>query len=247
MLILPAIDLRGGRCVRLLQGDYSKETVYSDAPASQAAKWSAAGAGMLHLVDLDGAKAGRIVNGEVIREICSNVQIPCELGGGIRTTEDAKKAFDLGVARVILGTAICEEPRITEKFTNLFGSDKIVAGIDAKDGMVALRGWIETSEVPALSLAKNLYLLGISRIIYTDIATDGTLRGPNFDAVRTLCELLPDCSVIASGGISSADDIRRFAEFKLPNLEGVIVGKALYDGRVTLEQLNDAAKGEDHV
>lgn len=247
MHILPAIDLRGGRCVRLLQGDYSKETVYSDDPASQAAKWAGAGAGMLHLVDLDGAKAGSIVNGEVIRKICGSVKIPCELGGGIRTTDDAKKAFDLGVERVILGTAICEAPRITEKFTNLFGSDKIVAGIDAKNGMVALRGWIETSEVPALSLAKNLYLLGISRIICTDIATDGALRGPNFDAIRTLCELLPDCSVIASGGVSSADDIRRFAKLALPNLEGVIVGKALYDGRVTLEELNAAAKGEDHA
>ncbi len=244
MIIFPAIDLRGGRCVRLFQGDYAKETVYNDDPAGQAEKWSASGAEFLHLVDLDGAKAGSIVNLNAIGSICSRLTIPCELGGGIRTVEEAKKAFDLGVSRVILGTAACENPRIVEEFINEFGSEKVVVGIDAKNGMVATRGWIETSEVTATSLAKKLYLLGVSRIIFTDIATDGALNGPNYESIRHLCELVPDCSIVASGGVSSAQDVAKFTQMQLPNLEGVIVGKALYDGRTTLAELNKAAKGE---
>ena len=258
MIIFPAIDLRGGRCVRLFQGDYARETVYGDNPAEQARTWVAAGAEFLHLVDLDGAKEGRIVNAEAVRSICGSVKIPCELGGGIRTVEEAEKAFELGVSRVILGTAACENPRITEAFTNRFGSDRIVVGIDARNGLVALRGWIETSEIPAFSLAKSLYLLGVNRIIFTDISTDGALKGPNFESVQTLCNLVPDCSIVASGGVTTAEDVRKFAELRLPNLEGVIVGKALYDGCVTVEELNRAAaaaapaeqteqKGDDHV
>ena len=250
MIIFPAIDLRGGRCVRLFQGDYAQETVYGDNPAGQARKWVESGAEFLHLVDLDGAKKGSLVNSEAVRSICEAVKIPCELGGGIRTVEEAEKAFDLGVSRVILGTAACENPRITEAFTNRFGSDRIVVGIDARDGKVALRGWVETSEIPAFSLAKSLYLLGVSRIIFTDISTDGALKGPNFESIRTLCSLVPECSIVASGGVSSAEDVRTFASFQLPNLEGVIVGKALFDGRVTVEELKKAAAeaaGEDHV
>lgn len=247
MIILPAIDLRGGRCVRLLQGDYAKETVYSEQPADQAAQWEAQGGEFLHLVDLDGAKEGTLINTEAIGSICQRIKIPCELGGGIRTIDDAKKAFDLGVNRIILGTAACESPRIIEDFTNQFGSDRIVVGIDAKNRYVAVRGWLETSEVSAFSLAKNLYLLGVSRIIFTDIATDGMLKGPNFDAIQELCEMLPDCKIIASGGVSSVEDIRKFASLNLPNLEGAIVGKALYDGRMTLSELNKVVKGENNA
>jgi len=250
MIIFPAIDLRGGRCVRLFQGDYAKETVYGEDPAEQARRWVGSGAEFLHLVDLDGAKKGCLVNSEAVRSICEAVKIPCELGGGIRTVEEAAKAFDLGVSRVILGTAACENPRVTEAFTNRFGSDRIVVGIDARDGMVALRGWTETSEVPAFSLAKSLFLLGVNRIIFTDISTDGALKGPNFESVRTLCGLVPDCSIVASGGITRASDVKTFASFRIPNLEGVIVGKALYDGLVTVEELKKAAAegaGADHV
>ncbi|MBR2000484.1 MAG: 1-(5-phosphoribosyl)-5-[Lentisphaeria bacterium] len=247
MIILPAIDLRGGRCVRLFQGDYARETVYSDSPADQAAQWEAQGGKFLHLVDLDGAKEGKVVNGEAIRSICGRVSIPCELGGGIRTLADAEAAFELGVSRVILGTAACESPKIVEDFIREFGADRVVAGIDAKNGKVALRGWLETSEVSAQVLAKNMYLLGVNRIIFTDIATDGTLTGPNFNAIRELCEMLPDCSIVASGGISTVEDVAKFASFGLNNLEGAIVGKALYDGRVTLAELNKAAEGACHA
>ena len=248
MIILPAIDLRGGKCVRLFQGDYGQETVYSDRPAQQAEKWAASGAEFLHLVDLDGAREGTPVNLAAVRDICGSVKIPCELGGGIRTPDDAKRAFDAGVSRIILGTAACEDPRITDAFTDKFGSDRVVIGIDAKNGRAAVRGWLETSGVSAFTLAKNLYLLGVNRIIFTDIATDGALKGPNFESIRSLCQLVPDCMIIASGGVSSADDIARFSSFRLPNLEGVIVGKALYDGRVSMSDLRKAAEGEDpHV
>ena len=241
MNIIPAIDLRGGCCVRLFQGDYSKETIYGENPVEQALKWQEAGADIIHLVDLDGAKAGHIVNKEAIKNICSAVSIPCELGGGIRSIEDAKQAFELGVSRVILGTVACEDPSVAEEFIKQFGTEKVVVGIDAKDGKVAIRGWVETSTVDAFALAQNLYLLGVSRIIYTDIATDGALSGPNLVSVQKLCSLVPDCKIIASGGVSAAEDILHLKQLNMANLEGVIVGKALYDGRATFQELNQAA------
>lgn len=181
MKIIPAIDIRGGNCVRLFQGDYARETVYGTDPAAQAKAWQDAGAEIIHLVDLDGAKAGHPVNLEAIEAICKNVTVPCELGGGIRTVEDAKKMLDLGISRVILGTVACDDPKLAESFISQFGTEKIVVGIDAKDGKVATRGWIETSSTDAFELARKLYLFGVSRIIYTDIATDGALCGPNLD------------------------------------------------------------------
>ena len=241
MNIIPAIDLRGGCCVRLFQGDYAKETIYGENPVEQALKWQEAGADIIHLVDLDGAKAGHIVNKEAIKNICSAVSIPCELGGGIRSIEDAKQAFELGVSRVILGTVACEDPSVAEEFIKQFGTEKVVVGIDAKDGKVAIRGWVETSTVDAFALAQNLYLLGVSRIIYTDIATDGALSGPNLVSVQKLCSLVPDCKIIASGGVSAAEDILHLKQLNMANLEGVIVGKALYDGRATFQELNQAA------
>ncbi len=244
MKIIPAIDIRGGNCVRLFQGDYAQETIYGKDPAAQAKAWQDAGAEIIHLVDLDGAKAGHPVNLEALEAICKAVTIPCELGGGIRTTDDAKQVFDLGISRVILGTAACEDPALAEKFISTFGTERVVVGIDAKDGMVALRGWVETSSVDAFALAKQLYLFGVSRIIYTDIATDGALCGPNLPAVTKLCNLVPDCSVIASGGISSAKDIADLTALNLPNLEGTIVGKALYSGNVTMSELLTAAGKE---
>lgn len=241
MKIIPAIDMRGGRCVRLFQGDYSKETIYGDDPATQALKWEADGAELIHLVDLDGAKAGNLINLDAIGKICASVKIPCELGGGIRTFDDAETAFKLGVSRIILGTAACENPQVAEEFTNRFGPDKIVVGIDAKNGNAAVRGWVETSSVDAFSLARKLYLMGVNRIIYTDIATDGALSGPNLESIRKLCTLLPDCNIIASGGISGPCDIRNLRDLNLDNLEGVIVGKALYDGRAHFAELSKAA------
>lgn len=241
MKLFPAIDLLHGNCVRLFQGDYAKKTVYESAPADQAAVWEKAGAPLIHLVDLDGAKTGALTNSDAIRSICERVSIPCELGGGIRTVDDAKRAFDLGVSRVILGTAVCDDPKIAEDFVNAFGQEKIVAGIDARDGKVATRGWIETSTVDAASLAKMLLLFGIARFIFTDIATDGALKGPNLPFMRNLCDQLPDCRIIASGGVSSPDDVRGLASLRCANLEGVIIGKALYDGRTSYAELLAAA------
>ncbi len=243
MKIIPAIDLRGGNCVRLFHGDYSQETIYGNNPGEQAVKWAQAGAELIHVVDLDGAKAGHIVNIDSIAAICKSTSVPCELGGGIRTIEDAEMAFQAGICRVILGTVACKNPALAGEFVQKFGPERVVVGIDAKNGKVAVQGWTETSGTDSLTLAKSLFGLGIRHIIYTDIATDGALCGPNWKAIRTLAEELPDCGIVASGGISSAEDISVLRKLELSNLEGVIVGKALYDGRVTFSDLLIAADG----
>ena len=242
MLIFPAIDMRNGRCVRLFRGDYNQETVYGDSPADQAAVWEREGAPLIHLVDLDGAKAGYPVNVASIQAICRRVSIPCELGGGIRNEKDAELVFSLGISRVILGTAACENHDLIRSFIRHFGEEKIVVGIDARDGMVALRGWLETSSVRALDLAVQMAELGVRRIIFTDIATDGAFTGPSIGPTSELCRRVPQCRVIASGGVSSDADAGKLAALKLKNLEGVIVGKALYDGRTTYSALVRAAE-----
>lgn len=242
MLIFPAIDMRNGRCVRLFQGDYNRETVYGASPADQAEVWQKEGAPLIHLVDLDGAKAGHPVNLDSIREICKTVSIPCELGGGIRTPQDAEQVFSLGISRVILGTAACENRELIRDFIRNFGAEKIVVGIDARSGMVALRGWLETSSVKALDLAAEMAGLGVRRIIFTDIATDGAFTGPSIGPTSELCRTVPQCRIIASGGISSDADAGKLAALQLDNLEGVIVGKALYDGRTTYRALLEAAR-----
>ncbi len=237
LIILPAIDLRGGKCVRLLQGDYNQETVYSDSPAEQAREWENGGAEFIHLVDLDGAKNGAPANIEVVRAITDAVSIPCELGGGIRTVEDAEAIFDAGVSRIILGTVACREPELVDVMIEKFGAEKIVIGIDAKDGKAAIAGWLDNTALDAFKLAEDFAEKGIKRFIYTDIATDGMLTGPNLEAQAELCDRVPGCAVIASGGVSQASDIANLAKLNKPNLEGVIVGKALYDGKTTLKEL----------
>lgn len=241
MKIIPAIDLRGGKCVRLFQGDYNRETVYGEDPARQARIWEESGAELLHLVDLDGAKAGEPVNLKAVETICKAVKIPCELGGGIRSEKDAGKLFSLGVSRVILGTAACENPALAKSLLASFGRERIVAGIDARNGRAALRGWLETSGVDAFDLARKLHRLGISRIIFTDIATDGAMCGPDLESIRRLCDMLPECRIIASGGVSCKEDVSALVALRKDNLEGVISGKALYDGRVTFSALAAAA------
>ena len=241
MLIIPAIDIRGGKCVRLFQGDYNRETVYGDSPAEQAVRWEKEGAHIIHLVDLDGAKAKRPVNLDAVREICSAVHIPCELGGGIRTLEDARKAFDAGIYRIILGTVACENPKLAKEFVSEFTAERVVVGIDARGGCVAVNGWLENSGVDAYELVLTLQDMGVTRFIYTDIATDGALSGPNCDAIAALCSRVPRCGVISSGGISSARDITALRELRKDNLEGVIVGKALYDGKTSYKELEGAA------
>ncbi|MBE6372584.1 MAG: 1-(5-phosphoribosyl)-5-[(5-phosphoribosylamino)methylideneamino]imidazole-4-carboxamide isomerase [Lentisphaerae bacterium] len=244
MLIFPAIDMRNGHCVRLFRGDYNQETVYGDSPADQAAVWEKEGAPLIHLVDLDGAKAGAPVNVESIRKICETVSIPCELGGGIRSEKDAETVFALGISRVILGTAACENMDLVRSFLRNFGPEKVVVGIDARDGLVALRGWLETSAVKALDLAVRMVDLGVRRIIFTDIATDGAFTGPSIGPTLKLCQAVPQCRIIASGGVSSDADAGKLAALKQDNLEGVIVGKALYDGRVSYQALVAAAGGK---
>lgn len=241
MLIIPAIDIRGGKCVRLFQGDYNRETVYGDSPAEQGIRWEKEGAHIIHLVDLDGAKAKRPVNLDAVREICSAVHIPCELGGGIRTLEDARKAFDAGIYRIILGTVACENPKLAKEFVSEFTAERVVVGIDARGGCVAVNGWLENSGVDAYELVLTLQDMGVTRFIYTDIATDGALSGPNCDAIAALCSRVPRCGVISSGGISSPRDITALRELRKDNLEGVIVGKALYDGKTTYRELEGAA------
>lgn len=230
MNLLPAIDLMGGEVVRLKRGRATEKTVYSNDPVAFAKKWEAAGADWLHLVDLDAAFCGEPRNLGAIEKICAAVNIPCELGGGMRNYANVSAAFSAGVSRVILGTKACEAPEEIAEMCAEFGGDRIAVGIDANKGKVAVKGWTETTETSAADLAVIAQVAGAGTIIYTDIATDGMLEGPNFAELENLLKLL-DCNLIASGGVSSADDLRRLA--KLPGLHGAIIGKALYDGQIT--------------
>lgn len=236
-IILPAVDIRGGKAVRLTQGDYDKETVYSDDPASQAVRWEEQGATFLHLVDLDGARDGRPINADAIQKIVQTVQIPVELGGGMRTFEDAERILGLGVTRIILGTAACENPELVKRLLNAFDPKKIVIGIDARGNRVATRGWLEETNLDTFELAGTFRDMGVVRLIHTDIATDGMLKGPNFDSTRRFCEAAHPASVIASGGVSSPEHVKEFLRSRPDNLEGAIVGKALYDNQTSLPEL----------
>ncbi len=237
LIILPAIDLRAGKCVRLQQGDYNQETIYSDSPATQAKEWEDNGAEYIHLVDLDGAKNGAPANLEAVRAITDAVTTPCELGGGIRTIKDAEAVFAAGVDRIILGTIACKNPELVNLMIEKFGAEKIVIGIDAKDGKAAIAGWLNDTGLDAFKLAEDFAKKGVKRFIYTDISTDGMLTGPNLEAQAELCGRVPGCAIIASGGVSEASDIAKLANLNKSNLEGVIVGKALYDGKTTLKEL----------
>lgn len=230
MNLLPAIDLMGGEVVRLKRGRATEKTVYSNDPVAFAKKWEAAGADWLHLVDLDAAFCGEPRNLAAIERICAAVNIPCELGGGMRSYANVSAAFSAGVSRVILGTKACESPEEIAEMCAEFGGDRIAVGIDANKGKVAVKGWTETTETSAADLALIAQIAGAGTIIYTDIATDGMLEGPNFFELENLLQIL-DCNLIASGGVSSADDLRRLA--KMRGLHGAIIGKALYDGQIT--------------
>ncbi len=243
MLIIPAIDLRNGKCVRLVEGKVEKETVYSDHPAEMAAKWQSKGAKYLHLVDLDGAFAGMPKNFEAIKEILKTVTIPCELGGGIRDLGTVQMYLDLGIDRVILGTAAIANPTLVEETCRGFGSDRVVLGVDAKNGRVAIHGWDATATKTAVALALEMKERGIKRIIYTDISRDGTLQGPNLTGTRELAEIT-GLAVIASGGIGGPEDIKAVKELEPSGVDAVIVGKALYDGRLELEEALEIAERE---
>ncbi len=232
MKLYPAIDIKDGQCVRLRQGVYEDKTVYADSPWKVAKEFEAAGAKFIHLVDLDGAREGRSVNDEAVRDIIENVSIPVEIGGGIRTTEDINKKLSLGVSRVIIGTEAVRRPDFVRESILEFGPEKIVVGIDAKNGMVAVSGWEELSAVSATDLALLMKDMGVKTIIYTDISKDGMLSGPNVEQTRILAEET-GLDIVASGGVSSAEDLRKLKE---AGIYGAILGKALYEHRIDLKE-----------
>jgi phosphoribosylformimino-5-aminoimidazole carboxamide ribotide isomerase len=242
MVILPAIDLKDGRCVRLAQGRADAVTVYADDPVAMARHWQDEGAGCLHVVDLDGAFQGHPVHAAVVARIVAALTIPVEFGGGLRTDADVERLLDTGVRRVILGTRACAAPDELVRLAARFG-DRLAVGIDARNGNVQVKGWVELTGRQAVDLAQEVARAGVQTIIYTDTATDGMLVGPNLAGVRALCGAVP-CAVIASGGIAAAADVQALRALGAPNLAGVIVGKALYENRVTVAALNAAAAGE---
>lgn len=232
MQLYPAIDLKNGQCVRLRQGEFKDITVYSKSPEAVAAYWQEQGATFLHLVDLDGALAGHSVNEPVIREIAKAVSIPIQAGGGIRTRENIEAMLSLGVKRVIIGTKAVEHPEFLKEMAELFGAEAIVAGVDAKDGLVAVQGWEQVSSVKAVELCGRIKDYGIRHIVYTDISRDGMLSGPNVAATKKLTEET-GLDVIASGGVSSMEDLE---ELHREGIQGAIIGKALYEKRVDLRE-----------
>lgn len=236
MVILPAIDLKGGKCVRLRQGREDDVTVYGDDPAAQAADWRRQGGEELHVVDLDGAFAGTPQHAAVIAEIIKAFGGPVEVGGGLRTPEALSAVLDAGAARAIIGSAALEDPEFLSTSVEIYG-DRIAVGIDARNGFVQTRGWVETSKTPATELARAVAAMGVATIIYTDTATDGMLGGPNLAQMAAICDAAPNCSITASGGVSSVRDVQNLIALGKPNLRAAIVGKALYDGRVTLAEL----------
>ena len=240
MLILPAIDLRGGKCVRLIQGKADAETVFSDDPVAMAEKWQSKGARFLHLVDLDGAFTGSQKNLDVVRKIASAVNIPIEMGGGIRDRAAVERVFQAGVQRAILGTSALKDPAFAEAMCREFG-DRIAVSIDARDGMVATHGWTEVGEKPAVNFAVEMEKAGVKTIIYTDIKRDGMLTGSNVEATKNMAQALQSAEVIASGGVSSLEDIRALKIIEPLGVTGVIIGKALYTGNIQLEDAISAA------
>lgn len=234
MDVIPAIDLLQGQCVRLYQGDYARSQVFNENPADVARQWVEQGASSLHVVDLDGAKTGRVVNLPAIEAIVQAVPVPVQIGGGLRDRTSVAHLLDLGVQRVILGTIAVEQPTLVAELCQEFPG-QIVVGIDARNGRVATRGWLETSEVLATQLATQMQELGTAAIIYTDIHRDGTLTGPNLEALRELAAAVT-IPVIASGGVSSVTDLLSLLALEPQGVSGVIVGRALYTGDISLKQ-----------
>lgn len=237
MRIYPAIDIKNGQCVRLLQGRFSEVTVYGENPVEVAKRWEAEGGEYLHVVDLDGALKGHGVNADIIKKICSSLHIPVQTGGGIRTVQDIESKLECGISRVIIGTSAVRDTEFVKRVIDKFG-DKIIIGIDAKDSKVAVDGWEKISEFDAVEFAKKMEKIGVSSFVYTDISTDGTLKGPNIKAMTEMVNSVK-ADVIASGGIGNTEHIKSLAAV---GVEGVIVGRALYTGDVKLADAVIAAK-----
>lgn len=241
MIIYPAIDIKGGRCVRLTQGRADAETVYAEDPASVATDFKAAGSVWVHVVDLDGAFSGEPRNLAVVERIVK-LGLKVQLGGGLRTRASVDRALSLGVARVVIGTRAAESEAFISELVAAHG-DRVAVGIDAKSGMVAVKGWVDTTKSTALDMARRMASLGVTTIIHTDVGTDGMLTGPNFGAQEAMLDAV-NARVIASGGVSRRQDVIGLLELerRRPNLDGVIVGKALYEGRVALGDLLELAR-----
>jgi phosphoribosylformimino-5-aminoimidazole carboxamide ribotide isomerase len=234
MILFPAIDLKGGNCVRLLRGAMDQATVFNTDPAAQAEIFAVAGCQWLHLVDLDGAFAGQSTNGDAVRAILARIRIPIQLGGGIRAPEHIRAWLEAGIRRVILGTVALRDPALVKQACRDWPG-RIVVGIDARDGFVAVEGWAETSSVTALDLARRFVDAGVAAIVYTDIDRDGAMQGPNVEATAALARAVP-IPVIASGGVSSLDDLRALKARAADGIAGAISGRAIYDGRIDLAE-----------
>lgn len=243
MLIIPAVDIRGGRCVRLTQGRFDREQVFSNDPVEMALNWQEKGTKRLHVVDLDGAVQGKPQNLKVIEKIVNTVNIPVQLGGGIRDIDTIDKCISIGIDRVIMGTSAVFNREIVKKAVSLY-PDRVIVGIDAKDGRVAVKGWLEISEQKSVDLIKEIEQFGINRIIYTDITKDGMMTGPNLAALEEILENT-GMKVIASGGISSIGDLIALKKMEAKGLEGAIIGKALYLGKIDLKAALEIMEGED--
>lgn len=235
-LVIPAIDLRGGQCVRLYQGSYARETVYFDDPVKMAKLWRVQNARTLHLVDLDAARGDTRNNRDKIAAICEALDVPVQLGGGIRTMQDVEEALGLGVYRVIIGTAAVRNPDLVSEAVERYSSSRIAVGIDARDGEVRVQGWTEGSGMDAIDLAIDMEKRGCRRIVYTDISRDGTLEGPNIEAYRSLGKSLSSARITASGGVGGYEDLLRINELKAYRVDSVIVGRALYDNKFPCQQ-----------
>ena len=232
MEVIPAIDLRGGKCVRLYQGDFAQETVYSDDPEEVALRWQEMGAARLHVVDLDGAAQGKPANLGVIESIARSLEAPIQMGGGIRDMAAVERAFGIGVKRVVIGTSAVSNPDLVESACKRFGSEALIVGVDTREGLVATRGWRESTPVTAKDLILRMTALGVRRFIYTDISRDGAMTEPNFQEIERLVRDT-GAKIVASGGVSSIERLRQLAAL---GVEGAIVGKALYENAIDLRE-----------
>lgn len=237
MILFPAIDIRGGKCVRLIQGDYKQEVIYHDSPSKMAKEWEMQGAAYIHVVDLDGARSGDSLNRKAIEEIAGLVEIPVQVGGGVRDMKTVEAHIKNGVSRVIIGTAAIENPQFVEDAVTKYGA-KIAVSIDARNGFIATNGWTETSDVKAVDLLSRLAAIGIETVVYTDILKDGMLQGPNFEELLRMNDS-SGIDIIASGGVSTESDVELLNQM---GLYGAIIGKALYEGKVSLGQLLEVGK-----
>jgi phosphoribosylformimino-5-aminoimidazole carboxamide ribotide isomerase len=235
MRIIPAIDLIDGKCVRLTQGDYAQKKIYNENPSEVAKEFEDAGIKYLHLVDLDGAKAGKVINWKVVESITSQTSLAVDFGGGIKTDSELTKLFDLGVKQVNLGSIAVKEPAKVAAWIKQYGKEKIILSADVKEELVAISGWLENSQLSITDFLNDYQSNGIEYVTCTDISTDGMLSGPNITLYKKLLSLFPALKLIASGGVSSMDDLR---ELKSIHVDGVIIGKAIYEGRVTLKELS---------